>query len=272
MEQRTIAFIGAGNMACSIIVGLLQSGYKASRITAVNRTSERSAIFRDIHGINANENVIEGARNAEVVVLGVKPQSMEDLLASMKNIDWSRKLVISIAAGISVSRLSEMAQATLNLIRVMPNMPALVGEGMSGLYAPDSVSNQDRVFSTQLLEAVGEVCWVTNEEEINGIIATAGSAPAYFFLFMEAMQIEAERQGFDKHTARMLVQQSALGAAKMVVANPDIELATLRNQVTSEGGSTAQALNVFNKNQLSETIAEAMQAAARRAEEMESLF
>ncbi|MEZ8144413.1 pyrroline-5-carboxylate reductase [Enterovibrio norvegicus FF-33] len=272
MEQRTIAFIGAGNMARSIIAGLIQSGYPASLLTAVNRTPEKSAAFRDSFGINANEDAIASAKQADVVVLGVKPQGMEELLASMTEIDWSKKLAISIAAGISVARLSDMASAPLNLVRVMPNTPSLVGEGMSGLYAPESVTELDRQFAGDLLQAVGKICWVSEESGINAIIAAAGSAPAYFFLFMEAMQAEAERQGFDKQTARALVQQSALGAAKMVVANPNIELATLREQVTSKGGTTAQALSVFNNNQLSETVSEAMQAAVRRAEEMESLF
>lgn len=207
-----------------------------------------------------------------MVVLAVKPQDMATLLSSMQDVDWSNKLVVSIAAGISVARLSEMAGAPLKLVRVMPNTPSLVSEGMSGLYAPNSVSEDDRTFAGELLQAVGKVCWVSEEAGINAVIAAAGSAPAYFFRFMEAMQAEAERQGFDKATARLLVQQSALGAAKMVVANPDIELATLREQVTSKGGTTAEALNVFNNNQLSETVAEAMQAAVRRAEEMETLF
>lgn len=272
MEHRTIAFIGAGNMARSIIAGLVQSGYPAENITAVNRTAEKSAAFRDTFGVHANEDAVASAQQADVVVLGVKPQGMEALLASMQAVDWSEKLVISIAAGISIARLCEMAGAPLKLVRVMPNTPSLVGEGMSGLYAPDSVSDADRTFSDDLLSAVGKVCWVRDESDINGVIAAAGSAPAYFFLFMEAMQKEAERQGFDKQTARELVQQAALGAAKMVVANPDTELATLREQVTSKGGTTAEALNVFNNNQLTETVSEAMQAAVRRAEEMESLF
>lgn len=272
MEQRTIAFIGAGNMAHAIIAGLVKAGYPAPQITAVNRTPEKSAALRDAFGIQANEDVINSAKQADVVVLGVKPQGMAELLTSMQEIDWSGKLVISIAAGISVARLSEMAGAPLNLVRVMPNTPSLVGEGMSGLFAPDSVSEADRQFAGDLLGAVGKVCWVSEESGINSIIAAAGSAPAYFFLFMEAMQKEAERQGFDKQTAREVVQQAALGAAKMVVANPDIELATLKEQVTSKGGTTAEAMNVFNNNQLSETVAEAMQAAVRRAEEMESLF
>ncbi|KKD60325.1 pyrroline-5-carboxylate reductase [Grimontia sp. AD028] len=272
MEQRTVAFIGAGNMARSIIAGLLESGYPAQKLIAVDRSPEVSAKHREAYGIIANEDAVASAKQADVVVLAVKPQDMETLLQNMEGVDWSSKLVISIAAGISSARLSEMAGSQLKLVRVMPNTPSLVSEGMSGLYAPDFVSDADKLFAGQLMKAVGEICWVSEESGINAVIAAAGSAPAYFFLFMEAMQAEAERQGFDKETARLLVQQSALGAAKMVVANPDIELATLREQVTSKGGTTAEALNVFNNKQLTETVSEAMQAAVRRAEEMESLF
>jgi pyrroline-5-carboxylate reductase len=165
-----------------------------------------------------------------------------------------------------------MLATELNLVRVMPNTPSLIGKGMSGMFATTTVSKADKVFAENLMRAVGEVCWVEQESGINGIIAAAGSAPAYFFLFMEAMQAEAIRQGFDPQTARLLVQQSAAGAAEMVVANPDTELATLREQVTSKGGTTAEALRTFNEHQLSDTVAKAMRAAISRAEEMEKLF
>jgi pyrroline-5-carboxylate reductase len=122
------------------------------------------------------------------------------------------------------------------------------------------------------MQAVGEVCWVEQESGINNIIAAAGSSPAYFFLFMEAMQKEAIAQGFTPETARLLVQQSALGAAKLVAAKPELELATLREQVTSKGGTTAEALRTFNQSQLSDIVSKAMRAAVARAEEMESLF
>jgi pyrroline-5-carboxylate reductase len=122
------------------------------------------------------------------------------------------------------------------------------------------------------MASVGKVCWVDDENGINGVIAAAGSAPAYFFLFMEAMQKEAERMGFDSQTARDLVQQAASGAAALVEANPDTPLGTLREQVTSKGGTTAEALRVFNERQLPETVAQAMQAAVSRAQEMEKLF
>ncbi|MFD2178725.1 pyrroline-5-carboxylate reductase [Veronia pacifica] len=272
MEHRVIAFIGAGNMARSIISGLLQSGYPKHKIIATNRTDEKNSALIEAFDIDANSDVTTSIDKADVVVLGVKPQGMEALLASVGNVSFDGKLVISIAAGITISRLNEMAGQSLSLIRTMPNTPALVSEGMTGLFAPDNISDCDRTYAAELLSATGKTCWVEKEEDINGVIAAAGSAPAYFFLFMEAMEAEARRMGFEPQTARELVQQSALGAAKMVVANPGTTLATLREQVTSKGGTTAEAIKVFNDKQLSETVATAMKAAVNRAREMESLF
>lgn len=154
----------------------------------------------------------------------------------------------------------------------MPNTPSLVGKGMSGLYAPANVSAEDRAFSAELMQSVGKVCWVEQESGINGVIAAAGSAPAYFFLFMEAMQQEAMRQGFTPESACQLVQQAALGAAALVEASPDTPLATLRENVTSKGGTTAEALRVFNERQLTQTVTDAMRAAVHRAQEKEKLF
>lgn len=151
-----------------------------------------------------------------------------------EQVDFSGKLVLSIAAGIQVSRFYQLLGDKLNIVRIMPNTPSLVGKGMSGLYAPEQVSRQDRDYTGDLMASVGKVCWVDDENGINGVIAAAGSAPAYFFLFMEAMQKEAERMGFDSQTARDLVQQAASGAAALVEANPDTPLGTLREQVTSK--------------------------------------
>lgn len=272
MEQKKITFIGAGNMARSIIAGLVASGYPANLITATDPNEEQRSFLTKTYGINTEADNLVAAKNADAIVLAVKPQLMEVVATGLTGTDYSDKLVISIAAGISAQRLNEMFGATLNLVRVMPNTPALVGRGMSGLFAPEHVSEQEKAFAASLLEAVGKVCWVEKESGINNVIAAAGSAPAYFFLFMEAMQAEAIAQGFDKDTARLLVQQSALGAAEMVIANTDTELSTLREQVTSKGGTTAEALRTFNEHQLSDIVAKAMQAAVARAEEMEKLF
>ncbi len=272
MDHKKITFIGAGNMARSIIAGLLASGYPAELITATDPNQDQRDFLSDQYGINTNADNKAAADGADVIVLAVKPQLMSLVAEGMQTIDYQNKLVISIAAGISAERLNQMFAAKLNLVRVMPNTPALVSKGMSGLYAPDSIGSTDKQFAADLMSAVGKVCWVEQESGINNVIAAAGSAPAYFFLFMEAMQAEAIQQGFDAKTARLLVQQSALGAAEMVIANPETELSTLREQVTSKGGTTAEAIRTFNEHQLADIVAKAMQAAVIRAEEMEKLF
>ncbi|AUG99580.1 pyrroline-5-carboxylate reductase [Pectobacteriaceae bacterium CE70] len=273
MKYRKIAFIGAGNMAQAIIAGLVDSGYPAQYISVCAPSTLHRDALAARYGVISSDDNISCAQQAEVVVLAVKPQLMATVCKPLsQQVDFSHKLVLSIAAGISVARFQSILDEKLNIVRIMPNTPSLVGKGMSGLYAPTTVSDADRTFTTSLMSSVGKVCWVEEETQINGIIAAAGSAPAYFFLLMEAMQEEAIRQGFDPDTARLLVQQSACGAAALVEANPGTSLATLRENITSKGGTTAEALRVFNERQLTQTVADAMQAAVIRAKEMEKLF
>lgn len=273
MQQRKIAFIGAGNMARAIIAGLISDGYPARLIGVCAPSASRRDALAAEFGISSSDDNQATARWADVVVLAVKPQMMADVCQRLRaDVDFSDKLVLSIAAGVSVARFYQLLGDNLNLVRIMPNTPSLVGKGMSGLYAPERVSAEDRSFTDGLMSAVGKVCWLDEEVQINTVIAAAGSAPAYFFLFMEAMQQETERLGFDSATARALVQQAASGAAALVEANAQIPLATLREQVTSKGGTTAEALRIFNEQHLAATVAAAMQAAIHRAQEMEKLL
>ncbi|MGR5179254.1 pyrroline-5-carboxylate reductase [Vibrio parahaemolyticus] len=272
MEQRKIAFIGAGNMTRSIVAGLVVSGYDPKCIIAANPSTGKLDDLQQAYGIDTTTDNLKAVSQADVVVLAVKPQMMEQVAKPLQDVDYSGKLVISIAAGISVARLQQMFNCVLNLIRVMPNTPSLVGEGMSGLFASENTPQVDKAFAGSLMQAVGKVCWVEQESGINDVIAAAGSAPAYFFLFMEAIQQQAIESGFDGETARLLVQQTALGAAKMVAENPQTDLATLRQQVTSKGGTTAEAVRTFEESDIRGIVAKAMQAAVTRAEEMEKQF
>ncbi|PWC21668.1 pyrroline-5-carboxylate reductase [Brenneria roseae subsp. roseae] len=273
MQQRKIVFIGAGNMAQAIIAGLIEGGYPAGNISVCAPSGRNRDVLAARYGVTGSADNVRCAQEADVIVLAVKPQMMATVCEPLRQqVDFTGKLVLSIAAGISIDRFKALLDEKLNIVRIMPNTPSLVGKGMSGLYAPAIVSETDRAFTAELMKSVGKVCWVGNESGINGVIAAAGSAPAYFFLFMEAMQQEAIRQGFDEETARLLVQQAASGAAALVEANPGTPLSTLRENVTSKGGTTAEALRVFNERQLTQTVAEAMQAAVNRAQEMEKLF
>jgi len=274
MLHKKITFIGAGNMAGSIISGLVKSGYPADLICAsapgVSNTQKLTEQFSTL----ASQDNAASAEWAEVIVLGVKPQMMAKVCQAMadQGIDFSNKLVISIAAGISAQRLQDLLGANTQIIRTMPNTPSLLQKGMTGLYASQQVSQENKTFAGDLMAAVGETVWVKEEGMINAVTAASGSSPAYFFLFMEAMQNKAIEMGFDPEQARLLVSQAALGSIEMVKKNPDISLSRLRENVTSKGGTTAQALDTFNQLQLSEIVAKAMQAASDRGEEMEKLF
>ncbi|MGE6289367.1 pyrroline-5-carboxylate reductase [Aeromonas media] len=273
-HKRTLAFIGAGNMSRSIIAGLIQAGYPAGRIIAANPSRSKLDELADQFGIRITQNNAEAAREADVIVLAVKPQLMaamlETLVAELGSL--AGKLLISIAAGIKVERLQEMAGGHSRIIRTMPNTPSLLGLGMTGLYAPTGIDQADRDFAEQMMQAVGKTLWVAQESGINGVIAAAGSAPAYFFLFMQGIAEEAEAMGFSPEQARLLVQQTALGAAAMVEQNPELSLQALREQVTSKGGTTAEAVKTFQEQGLKPLTSRAMQAAVTRAAEMETLF
>lgn len=274
MEQRHIAFIGAGNMARSLISGLINAGFPGSKIHATDIDALKAQELGEEFGITGSNDNVAAVKDADVVVLAVKPQFMAEMLAQLTPVvgDLSHKLFISIAAGVSVARLQGLLNGHQNIVRCMPNTPSLIGIGMTGLFAPAVVNATDRQFAQDMLQAVGKTLWVNAETDINVVTAASGSGPAYFFLFMQYMVEEAERMGFSTDAARQLVQETALGAAQMVIANPTTELATLRAQVTSKGGTTAAAINAFEEGKLAELVSVAMQAAQHRAEEMETLF
>ena len=274
MQHKILAFIGAGNMSRSIIAGLIQAGYPAERIIAANPSRPKLDALASDYGIRITQDNAEAARAAEVIVLAVKPQLMAAMLGALvaELGSLTGKLLVSIAAGIKVARLGEMAGGHTRIIRTMPNTPSLLGLGMTGLYAPAGIAQADRDFADQMMQAVGKTLWVEQESGINGVIAAAGSAPAYFFLFMQAIAEQAEAMGFSPEQARLLVQQTALGAAAMVEQNPQLSLQTLREQVTSKGGTTAEAVKTFQEQGLMPLTAHAMQAAVTRAAEMETLF
>ncbi|PKF63091.1 pyrroline-5-carboxylate reductase [Psychromonas sp. psych-6C06] len=274
MLHKKITFIGAGNMASSIISGLVKDGYPSDSICASEPNVESTDRLVQKFSIKGSQDNTASANWAEVIVLSVKPQIMATVCQALVDagVDFSNKLVISIAAGISVKRLQSILGAETAVIRTMPNTPSLLQKGMAGLFASPQVDTANKIFAAQLMQAVGEMIWVEEESMIDAVTAASGSAPAYFFLFMEAMQAKAKQMGFNDEQAKQLVLQTALGSVEMVAQNPDMSIATLRENVTSKGGTTAAALNTFNELGLTETVAKAMQAAADRGAEMESLF
>ena len=273
MQQKSICFIGGGNMAQAIILGLLNNGYPAQLITVCDPNADKLAFFA-AKGVQTSQNNALAATQADVVLLAIKPQLMAEVCQHLTQsaVNFAKKLVISIAAGISLTRLHTILPSATHIVRVMPNTPALVAEGMSGLYATPDLPMEFKATVEQLLGAVGKTCWVNEEAQMHAVTAASGSSPAYFFLFMEAMQNAMAELGFDQDTARLFIQQSALGAAKMVIENPHTPISTLRENVTSKGGTTAAALTIFEQQHLADTVQQAMHACIQRSQEMETLF
>jgi len=263
-----IAFIGAGNMARAIIIGLVNSGVNPQSIIVSNPSPEKRLALAKEFNIKETANNIEAAEFANVIVLCVKPHFITDVCQQISAaINIKDKTFISVAAGTTVLQIQQALNGNYSVVRVMPNTPAQLGLGMSGLFASSEVSDDEKAISEQLMTAVGKIIWLQTEAQIDDIIAVAGSAPAYFFLFMEAMEKQALQLGFNAQESRMLVQQTALGAAQMVVQN-NVSIAQLRENVTSKGGTTQAALTQFADDNLENIVANAMNAAIKRAKEM----
>ncbi|MFV8818832.1 pyrroline-5-carboxylate reductase [Haliea sp. E17] len=268
MDTPVIAFIGAGNMATSIIGGLVESGTPASSIRAADPYPESLERLRGVAPVATFNDNAAAVSGADVIILAVKPQVMGEVCKALAPaLAGSGALVISIAAGINISSLKNWLGAATAVVRCMPNTPSLLRCGATGLYASAEVSEQQKAHAGQILAAVGLVEWVPGEADLDAVIAVSGSAPAYFFLFMEAMIESGTRMGLERETATRLVQQSALGAARMALEDA-ADLVELRRRVTSPGGTTQAAIASFEAAGLRQIIDEAMQAAVDRSVEM----
>lgn len=274
MPSPTLAFIGAGNMASAILKGLIEQGHPQESIRVCDPSQEQlSKLQADYPQLVVTQDNVEGVKGADVVLLAVKPQIMaavcDPLVAAAPEV--ADKLIVSVAAGISIERLQALLKSQ-RIVRTMPNTPCLIGQGMTGLYAQESVSAEDRSLAESLMQAVGKTGWVNQESEMNQVIAASGSAPAYFFLFLRAMQRSLEKMGMDPETARQMAQQAGVGTCQLAASQPEKSLTELTAQVTSKGGTTAKAVEVFENDGLDELVDAALKACVARAEEMEKLF
>jgi pyrroline-5-carboxylate reductase len=259
-----IAFLGGGNMAAALIGGLLAKGTDPRSIAVVEVSPparERlGARYPAVHIATAPD---VGVQRADVG-LAVKPQ---DAKAALASIQVSKQLVISIAAGITLEALSRWLGGHRKLVRCMPNTPALIGAGITGLYALPGVSEQEKGKAEAILSAAGEVVWVAEERLLDPVTAVSGSGPAYVFWFIEQLAASAEKLGLEKNTALKLALHTVLGAAKLAVSSSESP-ATLRKNVTSKAGTTEAALKVFDEEKIAERFARALEAASKRATEL----
>jgi len=265
-----ITFIGGGNMAQAIAGGLIRKGFDAASICAVEPVAEaRERLTREF-GVHAVASAAEAAPLGDLVVMAVKPQQMREAAGAVKSL-LGQSLVLSIAAGIRLTDLQRWLGGHALLARCMPNTPALVGEGISGLYCAAQASAAQRAMAVQVLEAVGQVVAVDSEALLDPVTAVSGSGPAYVFLFIEAMQQAARELGLTAEQARALSIQTFTGAARLAAGSSE-EVGVLRERVTSKGGTTERALASMREDGVVDAIVKAIHAANARAGELGDLM
>lgn len=262
-----ITFIGGGNMADALLGGLLGKGFAPASLRVVEiDAAARSRLESKYPGLKAFASAREALRTGDIVVFAVKPQQMKEAVRA-SGLGKDANLVISIAAGITLASLSRWLQGHQRLVRVMPNTPSLIGEGIAGLLAAPGATAQDMQAAEAIIGAVGKSVRVATEADIDTVTAVSASGPAYVFWFIEQLAKSGEALGLPAETAKMLAIETVLGAAKLA-ARSDEPPSVLRERVTSRGGTTAAALKVFDESGMAASFLKAVAAAKRRGAEM----
>jgi pyrroline-5-carboxylate reductase len=259
-----ITFLGGGNMASALIGGLIAKGADARSITVIEvspAARERLAARYPVHIATAPS---AAAQRSEVLVLAVKPQ---DAKAALASISVGKQLVVSIAAGLTLGSLSRWLGVYRKLVRCMPNTPALIGAGITAVYALPEVTPEEKAKAETILAAVGEVVWVDEERLLDPVTAVSASGPAYVFWFIEQLAASAEGLGLQKDVALKLALHTVLGAGKLAASSSESP-ASLRKNVTSKGGTTEAALRVFDEEKLAQRFRRAIEAASQRATQL----
>ncbi len=267
MDYPQLAFIGGGNMAEALIGGLCAKGHPPKTLRVADPDPARRRSLADSHSVTTGEDNAEIARGSAAVVLAVKPQVMDPVLASLSEAVGEHMTVISVAAGITLGRLRQGLPAAGAIIRAMPNTPALHGAGITGLCAEPGCSDGPRELASLVLGAGGETVWIEDEALMDAVTAVSGSGPAYFFALTEHLAAAGERAGLPSGIAQALARQTAIGAGEMLklASEPAGEL---RRRVTSPGGTTAAALDSLTADDFETVIGRAVEAAVQRGRQL----
>ena len=271
MLDRTIAFLGTGNMAEAIIKGLLRAGTaRPESIIATGRRAERLEELQRAYGIRTSQDNLAAAREADIVVLSVKPQAMDKLVVQVAPALDPRKLIISVAAGVPIAALERRLGAGARIIRTMPNTPSLVGAGACALARGEHASEEDLAIASRIFQAVG-ITTVVEENLLDAVTGLSGSGPAYIFLVIEALSDAGVKVGLPRYTALKLAAQTVLGSAQLLIET-NAHPGQLKDQVTSPGGTAIAGLHTLEAGGLRTTLINAVEAATRRAKELGEQF
>jgi len=271
MLEKTIAFLGAGNMAEALIKGLLRAGIaRPDSVIATGRRSEKLEELKRTYGVRTTLDNVAAAREADVVVLSVKPQALDKVLVQVAPVVDPRKLVISVAAGVPIAAMERRLGAGARIIRTMPNTPSLVGAGACALSRGEHASEEDLAVATRIFQAVG-ITTVVDENLLDAVTGLSGSGPAYIFLVIEALSDAGVKVGLPRYTAQKLAAQTVLGSAQLLIET-GIHPGQLKDQVTSPGGTAIAGLHTLEAGGLRTTLINAVEAATRRAKELGEQF
>ena len=271
MKLDSIGFIGTGNMATALIKGILEGGiFDKSRIYGSDKDQEKLKKISKELGIGVYSSNISLAQISSIVVLSVKPQSIKEVLEEVKDYVGGDKLIVSIAAGVPIAFIRSFLGRKVPIVRVMPNTPALIRRGISGIATDKKLSDEIMDMIFKIFSAVGEAI-VVEERMMDAITAISGSGPGYVFRFMECMVEGAIQMGFEEEVARRLVVNTFLGASELARISQE-SLSSLREKVTSPGGTTEAALKIFEQRGLKTIILDALKAAKNRGEEIGSSY
>ena len=269
--MKSCVFIGGGNMASCIVSGLSNTNTDKYRITVCDPNQAKLDLLKEKYKVEICLSNKKAVKHADLVILAVKPQSIRSVINEIQSLIKSSAIIISVAAGVKTTSIKSWLGKSNVIIRAMPNTPSAVLCGATGLYTNPETSEKTRNQVKEIFDAIGYSCWVDDEKDINAVIALSGSSPAYFFKIFEIMQDIGQELGLDEKKAFELLIQTFIGSSKMI-RKMDNTPAQLREQVTSPGGTTERALNVFSKENLASTLREAMHKAYERAEEMSEDF
>jgi len=265
-----IVFLGGGNMANALIGGMVKQGFAASDIDVIDLGADARTKLSESYGVICHASAETAPASPDILVLAVKPQQMKEAVAPLVD-KLGNALVISIAAGLDMAALSRWLGGHRTIVRCMPNTPALIGAGITGLCALPEVSAEQRAAADRVLKAVGTTVWIDDEARIDGVTAISGSGPAYVFYLIEALEEAAAHLGFDAATAKMLALETFAGALALAESSPE-SVATLRARVTSPGGTTERAIASFEAAQLKAVVGVGVNACQARSVELGELL
>ena len=273
MKDVNIAFIGGGNMATSLIGGLLADHISPTRLCVADRDSAQREHLAAQFGVGTSEDNAACAEDADVIVLAVKPQVLHEVCKDLiDTVQRNQPLVVSVAAGVRTDSLRRwLGGGDVAIVRAMPNTPALLQSGATGLYASAGVSEEQCDLAEAILRATGLTMWVDDEAQMDTVTALSGSGPAYFFRVMEGLEQAATELGLPAQSARLLTLQTALGAARMALESSE-PVATLRKRVTSPGGTTEQGLKAMEAGDIDALLGKVLKAARDRSQELAKLL